>query len=34
MKQALRQKGVTHLSLIEVEVKKSPDQGAIYREEF
>jgi 6-pyruvoyltetrahydropterin/6-carboxytetrahydropterin synthase len=34
MKEALRQKGVTHLSLIEVEVKESPGQGAVYREEF
>ncbi|MEW5961323.1 MAG: 6-carboxytetrahydropterin synthase, partial [Chloroflexota bacterium] len=34
MKQALRQKGVAHLSLIEVEVKESPGQGAVYREEF
>jgi 6-pyruvoyltetrahydropterin/6-carboxytetrahydropterin synthase len=34
MKEALRQVGVTHLSVIEVEVKESPGQGAIYREEF
>jgi 6-pyruvoyltetrahydropterin/6-carboxytetrahydropterin synthase len=34
MKEILRQAGVTHLALIEVEVKESPGQGAIYQEEF
>jgi len=34
MKATLRQAGVNHLSVIEVEVKESPGQGAIYREEF
>jgi 6-pyruvoyltetrahydropterin/6-carboxytetrahydropterin synthase len=34
MKATLHQAGVNHLSVIEVEVKESPGQGAIYREEF
>ncbi|HXV43177.1 MAG TPA: 6-carboxytetrahydropterin synthase [Anaerolineae bacterium] len=34
MKETLHQAGVTHLSFIEVEVKESLVQGAIYREEF
>lgn len=34
MKETLRQAGVTHLSVIEVEVKESLGQGAVYREEF
>lgn len=34
MKEALQKVGVHHLSVIEVEVKESPGQGAIYREDL
>lgn len=34
MKETLREAGVENLSVLEIEVKESPGQGAIYREEF
>lgn len=34
MKEALHNVGVDHLAMIEVEVKESPGQGAIYREDL